>query len=295
MNKALGTRMLGQFPLSVATSIAFESLFNMQPSADAPEWVRRPTGSIEPIKGIGELWINLRTLLRNIDGAIDKDALNNASPMDYYRVLVSEMSTIQAILNDLPVEQRPLLRFYTKSYQSLSRIWPQALFRDVTAPKLKIYAALENNVMSYFADDLKKGVYQPDLVIIADCNLHPGNRAALISHFPVDLVLTKGNRFVKLVESHTGAIKQREDWYTKLRDGNKYPRIPFDKAMVQIFGDKENMLSPQTMQIRKTLAAISEKYHWNPMTTKDRITFCVEQEHEPILSKLVKDCYRNAS
>ena len=27
MNKALGTRMLGQFPLSVATSIAFESLF----------------------------------------------------------------------------------------------------------------------------------------------------------------------------------------------------------------------------------------------------------------------------
>jgi lipopolysaccharide/colanic/teichoic acid biosynthesis glycosyltransferase len=75
-------------------------------------------------------------------------------------------------------------------------------------------------------------------------------------------------------------------------DGNKYPRIPFDRAMVQIFGDKENMLSPQTIQIRKRLGAISEKYHWNPTTTRDRVIFCVEQEKEPVLLELVKDCYR---
>lgn len=292
MSKALTTRKMGQLPLSIATSIAFESLLNMEPSPDAPAWVRRPSGSIEPIKKIGELWINLRTLLRNIDGAIDSEVLNESSPMDYYRVLVSEITAIQAIVNDIPLEQRPKLHFYTKSYENLSRIWPHALFRDVTAPKLKVYSVLENNVMSYFAEDIKKGIYDQDYIVIADCYLTPGLRPSLISHFPIDLVLTKGNKFEALIESHTGAIKRREEWHTKLRDGNKYPRIPFDKAMVQIFGDKENMLSPQTMQIRKTLAAISEKYQWNPTTTRDRVTFCVGQEHEPVLLQLVKDCYR---
>lgn len=292
MSKALTTRMLGRFPLSIATSVAFESLFNMEPADDAPSWVRRPSGTVEPIKRIGELWINLRTLCRNIDGAISSEVMNDASPMDYYRILVSEMSAIQSIVNDVPAEQRPALRFYTKSYENLTKLWPHALFRDVTAPKQIVYAVMENNVMSYFADDIKKGVFNPEQVVIVDSYLHPGLRPTLLSHFPVDLVLTKGNKFEALVESHTGAIKRKEEWYTKLRDGNKYPRIPFDKAMVQIFGDKENMLSPQTMAIRKRLGVISEKYHWSPMTTRDRVIFCVEQEHEPILLQLVRDCYR---
>ena len=290
--KALSTRRLGQFPLSIATSVAFESLLNMEPPADAPPWVRRPSGSIEPIKRMGELWINLRTMLRNIDSAIDSETINEASPLDYYRVLVSEITAIYAIVNDIPVEQRPVLRFFTKSYENLSKIWPQALFRDVTAPKLKVYAVMENNVMSYFAEDIKKGIFTPEQIVIADSYLSPGIRPSLLSHFPVDLVLTKGNKFEALVESHTGAIKRKEEWHTKLRDGNKYPRIPFDRAMVQIFGDKENMLSPQTIQIRKRLGAISEKYHWNPTTTRDRVIFCVEQEKEPVLLELVKDCYR---
>ena len=62
--------------------------------------------------------------------------------------------------------------------------------------------------------------------------------------------------------------------------------------MIQIFGDKENMLSPQTLKIRQRLAAISEKYQWNALTTRERIIFC-EQEHEPVLLKLIKDCYRS--
>lgn len=292
MNKALATRRMGQLPLSIATSIAFESLLNMEPPSDAPPWVRRPSGAVEPIKKFGEIWINLRTLLRNLDGAIDPEVTNHSSPLDYYRALVSEISTIEGIVSNLPAEQRPVLKFYTKSYDSLTRIWPHALFRDVTSPKLKIYAAMENNVMSYFVEDLKKGIYSPERIYNEDCFLTVGIKPGLISHFPIDLVLSKGNKFVALIESHTGAIKYKEDWHTKFRDGNRYPRIPFDKAMVQIFGDKENMLSPQTMQIRKRLAAISEKYHWNAMTTRDRVVFSVEQEHEPVLLKLVRDCYR---
>lgn len=292
MSKALATRALGQFPLSIATSIAFESMFNLQPADDAPPYVRRPKGNIKPITTFGELWINLRTLLRNIDGAIDKDVENMSSPIDYYRTLISELAVIENIVNEIPEEQRPQVRYFTKNYENLSRIWPNALFRDVTAPRLKVYSVLESNVMAYFAEDINKGTYSADKIIIADTFLTIGKKAALISHFPVDLVLTKGEKFFVLVESHTGAIKEKSEWNTKLRDGSKYPRIPFDKAMVQIFGDKENMLSPQTIQIRKKLGEISEKYHWNPLTTRDRVTATIELEHEPVLLKLVRDCYR---
>jgi len=292
MSKALAGRLLGQFPLSIATSIAFESLFNLEPPSDAPPYVRRPKGNIKPITTYKVIWINLRTLLRNIDGAVSNEIQNLSSPLDYYRVLTSEMAIIDNLVGELPEESRPVIRYFTKNYENLTRIWSHALFRDVTAPRLQVYAALERNVMAYFAEDIKKGSFNSNKVVIADTFLNLDNKAALISHYPVDLLLTKGEKFIALVESHTGAIKEKAEWNTKLRDGSKYPRIPFDKSMVQIFGDKENMLSPQTIQIRKKLGELSEKYHWNPLTTRDRIVTTIEMENEPILLKLVKDCYR---
>jgi hypothetical protein len=294
MSKALSNRMKGQLPLSIATSIAFESLLNMEPPLDAPVYVRRPKGHTKPIVGFEQIWINLRTLIRNIDGAIDNNVNNDASPMDYYRVVLEEMAVIQNIVNEINDVARPEIHYYMKNYDSLTKVWRHALFREVTAPRLKVYAALENNILTHITEDIKRGILSAVQVHSEDCYAtNTSSKAALISHFPVDLILVKGERFAALVESHTGAIKKREEWNTKFRDGSKYPRIPFDRGMIQIFGDKENMLSPQTLKIRQRLAAISEKYQWNALTTRERIIFCVEQEHEPVLLKLIKDCYRS--
>ena len=291
MSKALASRRMGQFPLSIATSIAFESMYNMDPAPDASEFVRRPRGGVAPIKRFKELWINLRTLLRNIDGAIDPEVNNDAAPIDYYKALVSEIQTIHHLIGEMADDERPMLNFYTKTYKSLSTKWPHALFRDVTAPKMIIYAKIENLTMEYLTRDIGDGILNSGVVHIADCNLNLKGTAALLSHFPVDLLMTRGGHFKWLVESHTGAIKEREEWNTKLRDGKKYPRVPFDRAMIQIFGDNTNTLAPQTLQIRRKLGELSEKYKWSPLTTKDRILFCVKQENEPVLYNLVKDCY----
>lgn len=290
MNKVLNERHLGQLPLSIATSIAFESLLNMEPSENASEYVRRPEGGNPPIESFKTIWINLRTLLRNIDGAIDKDAERSASPLDYYHVLLAEISTIDGIIKNSYPEVK--IMYFAKTYDSLTKIWKQALFRDVTAPKLKIFSVIERNVLNFISEDIKKNVLNKDNFILADCYLHIENDSALFSHFPVDLILRKGGKFKALVESHTGAIKEKKDWNTKLRDGKKYPRIPFDAAMIQIFGDSQNMLSPQTKAIREKLSAMSEKYNWHPLTTKDRIIFCTKLEHEHVLLQLLKDCYK---
>lgn len=290
MNKSLAERHLGQLPLSIATSIAFESLLNMEPSENASEHVRKPKGDKQPISEFNTIWINLRTLLRNIDGAIDKDAEKNASPRDYYHVLLSEISTIDGIISNLPYEINVV--YYAKSFNSLTTIWKQALFRDVTAPRLKVFSVIERNVLDFLVDDIKKEILNKDKFIMADCFIHIKDNSALLSHFPIDLLLRRGGKFKALIESHTGAIKYKKDWNTKLRDGKKYPRIPFDSAMIQIFGDSQNMLSPQSKQIREKLASMSEKYQWHPLTTKERILFCTKQEHEHVLLQLLKDCYK---
>ena len=98
MSKALSLRRKGQLPLSVATSIAIESLLNMTPTEDASPHVRVPKGDRKPIVDFKELWINLRTLLRNIDGAIDPDISNDASPRDYYKVVLEEIQILENLI-----------------------------------------------------------------------------------------------------------------------------------------------------------------------------------------------------
>ena len=49
MSKALSLRRKGQLPLSVATSIAIESLLNMTPTEDASPHVRVPKGDRNPL------------------------------------------------------------------------------------------------------------------------------------------------------------------------------------------------------------------------------------------------------
>ena len=55
MSKALSLRRKGQLPLSVATSIAIESLLNMTPTEDASPHVRVPKGDRKPSIDFKEL------------------------------------------------------------------------------------------------------------------------------------------------------------------------------------------------------------------------------------------------
>lgn len=304
MTNALRTRELGQFPVSIATSLALEGalgILDQDPMGDEglvdnPESGGRPRKSPfekdkpVPITDFDTLYIDLRTLLRNIDGAIQSGVVNSASPMDYYKVLFTEVQVIDSIVAKL--NPRPTLKFFASTYRSFTSMWPHALLRENTSDRAKLYSRLENICLDYISNDIKKGLLSADHFEIYDTRISLNSgKALLLSHYPVNLLLSWPESFTGLLESHTGVIKRRAEWNTKLRDGKKYPRIPFDKGMIQVFGDSANMLSPQTLAARRKLAELSEKHKWNALTTKSLILSHVRMANEPVLMDLLRKVY----
>lgn len=303
MTNALRTRELGQFPVSIATSLALEGALGILDQDGLQEEPIEQEGSEEdstkappkkdkavPISDFEVLYIDLRTLLRNIDGAVQSGVVNTASPMDYYKVLFTEVQVIDSILANL--NPRPHLKFFASTYRSFTGVWPHALFRENTSDRAKLYSRLENLCLEYISGDIKKGLLSAEHVEIFDTRIElRDKKALLLSHYPVNLLLSWPESFTGLLESHTGAIKRRSEWNTKLRDGKKYPRIPFDKGMIQVFGDSANMLGPQTLAARRKLAELSEKHKWNALTSKSLILTHVRMANEPVLLDLLKKVY----
>lgn len=282
MSRALVQREIGQIPISIATSLAIEGFYGTHPD--------NPVNK-KSLKDFSSIWINIRTLIRNIDGAIQKDERDTPKDSSYYDCLLSE---IHIILNDLraKVADGVEIVFYAMSYQSFTSFWPNAIFQDKSTEIQLRYAKIENNVLTLFDADVKKHRHEDIDARFFDTHISSvGKDAIVLTHFPVDLMLTVACSFDALLESHTGKIKLPAEWNTKLKDGKKHPRIPFDRCMIQIFGDSSGMIKMQSLPVRKKILEIAEKHTWNAMTKKDRICLCVNLAKEPVLMDLVNRLY----
>ena len=84
---ALSGREKGQLPISIATSLALEGAFGIL--EDHPN-------VNPPIHRFEALYINLRTLLRNIAGSVDADTNAVLTAEDLSATLVNELQIIEA-------------------------------------------------------------------------------------------------------------------------------------------------------------------------------------------------------
>lgn len=279
---ALLEREKGQYPLSIATSLAIEGGFGNHPD--------HPTG-VNIFEGKEGIFINLRTLIRNILGSVDSEKKYQATGEDIYEVLLAEIVLLRGILQPLFQGETSIL-FYAMNYNSLDKIYKKMIFKDVTTDKQKYLALVENTAIETLKQDVKDEPEQYSDIQFLDTQFHDdGRKHILLSASPVDLLSIPSGDFAGLLESHTGHFKTREEYYTKFKDSKESERIPFDKAMIQIFGDSSNLFLCQTKQIRDKLRQIAEKYQWTPVTTKERVLLCVKLSNEPVLYDLVKRCY----
>ena len=85
----------------------------------------------------------------------------------------------------------------------------------------------------------------------------------ILTHNGLDLLPLTSTTAVKLVESHTGEIKSKNKWYTKMKKmgKNSLQFIPFNEMTYFIFGD-DLYVKPQVISIRKHLIALSKSAHW---------------------------------
>lgn len=274
----LTNRAVGQFPISISTSLAIESLIGIYPEAPSAH---------PPIQDHDALWVNMRTLIRNLMGAIKTEDRKHLTEQTVAEYIVNEMRAIEAVCVEHG-DGRFDVAYYKCSYSDLTYTYNKAILKVPTSPGQKASHIFEEAVLKVIDDE-----YQGHIPYLTLNRKFPEAhvKVLLISHYPVDLLQRYKFDSLTLLESHTGAVKPPGMWNTKLKDGKELERIPFDRMTVQMFGDGVTF-TPMNLKVRQKLIELSEKNKWTPMTTKDFVIYCVEQNRDPAIEALVKDLYR---
>lgn len=274
----LAERTMGQYPLSIATSQAIESLVGILP--EAPQ-------KYIPIEEYDAVWVNMRTLLRNMLGALSTDQRPHALAETVAELLVNEMRTIESIVTEKS-DGRVEVTYYKCSYTDLSYSYNKSILRSPTSKNLKDAQLFDEHVLKVIDDEYQGHI--PYLTLTRNFpDIHV--KALILTHYPIDLLQRYRFETLALLESHTGAVKPPTLWNTKLKDGKELERIPFDRMTLQLFGDGVTF-TPMNIKVRRKLVEIADKHKWTPMSTKDFIIYSVEQNRDPALESLVKDLYR---
>lgn len=267
---ALVEREKGQFPLSIATSLALESLAGIHPEI--------PNVTELPIKDVSTILINVRTLIRNICGALPSEAKKTLKAKAVIDTLLSEMSIIEATINKLS-EGMVNVVFYASTYGSLGRKFPQAIMRPVTTDLQIHYVHLERDVIIKLLENpLAFDIRRYDTEITDKFS-----DVLIITHLCIDLLSKPNFNRIRLLETHTGIIKNHLQWNTKLTKGKDLIRMPFNRFTLQVFGDNGYLFSQMDHKTRTSVIAMAEEDKWTTASTNDRIIASIRKLTDPSL------------
>lgn len=282
--EVLSSRTLGQvLPISIATALAIESLIGENP--DAPE-------EGDHLDIFTSLYINVRTLTRNLLGAIqtsDKNVI--ISPSLILEYVMGEMSAIVSLLKEDAPDKNVI--FYSPSYkESYTKSFKHGILKEYKTKQQAYYFERESFVEDLISEEIKKNKLDTTIIDI-DTEI-PTDRVdvVILTHYPIDLLSRYNFKSLNLIESHTGAIKGPSEWYTKLTGYKDRPPIPFDRAMLQIFGDGTMFLSSKR-KIRTTIIDLATKYKWTYRSTEDLVKFSVAKLNDPFMTKYVNELYKS--
>lgn len=268
-------RALGQYPLSIATSLAIESACGIHPEikVDSP-----------PALDYQDLWVNIKTLYRNFMGALDTHDFRTVSGEAVGATLQQEMDQIVSVLQNVASNVR--VTFYVSNYDGLEQRYRHATPRVDTTDKQKEFARIYRTAVKWLLREEKEGL---DRIRGFDLKLKPkdAGKTLILTHIAYDLVSEKEFAELTLLESHTGKLKGRGLWYTKFYKGKDFPMIPFNEGFLQIFGD-DDTFRPQDIRFRKAIVEIAEQYKWTQLTTKAKLSYGIDQLVNPYYKEVLR-------
>lgn len=281
LTQLINERPLGpQTPISVSTAMIFDN-----ENVDFSKW--------EPY-----LYVNIRTLYRNFANAIKAQNILEMDAGVLYPKFMEEIEIFEEYLQKYTNGKvEPV--FYFPDYRTLNKLLPQAGLRTIkTDQQTKLYDIEQSvyRVMTSKVEEERKLAKKEKREFEAPYietgpSLPRGKGPALIlTHVPSDLLSYTSFPVLKLIESHTGTIKTRDEWNTKLT-GNpeRLANIPFNRFTLQICGDGNHLVMSGTKKMKDYLFSLADKNNWTTMTTVDRIRFCInliksKQDRDVLLS-----------
>lgn len=266
--------VVGQYPVSIATSLSLERLMGIHPgfTGESPYLFAQ----------VQNIYFNIQTLARNIlngfEGSLEE------IPPNWQKYLVNEVTTLHALIPQLSGGLTQA-RFYLPSYRDIHRKYPKAKIREINTVKQKLHHTLTNEAIKFLLE-------HQDVLGFEIPQSHAGVRgqseaAMIFTHIPLDLVEARGFSRIYLLESHTGEVKGRERWHTKLYNGKELTRIPLTVTTLLLLGDTQ-MFSPYSPKVKQALIALANQKHWNAQTSDDRIIANIRTDPSPILFDAAK-------
>ena len=261
-------RVVGAYPLSIATSLAIEGALGVHPD--------RPTGKDE-LNGNDVIWVNVKTIFRNFHNAMNKDDISKCHPDEWGAELLREMETFKDIVSS--VGRGMQVQYYLPNYSGLESRFKHAVLRSDVTPNQIEYSKRMKAVITELLKlrSIEVKIYP---LFITDKD---DQKVLMLTHVAPDL-LTSAIRNKKLLESHTGAVKPSSMWYTKYHSGQTLTQIPFRLDLVQVFGDNE-LFRPWNIKAKEAVLELANKYNWSQVTSTAKIRYSIEQLKDHLLRR----------
>lgn len=277
----LAQRATNAAGVSVGTSLALETILPSWPIFDPKREAPKP----ENLLAYKRVWINLATMFRNLYNCCESSQHQNLRVPECTDALFEEMETIHKFIQDT-TQGSVEVHFYHCDYKDLNKAFPEASIRPVVTPKQIFYKDLATKVLERVIKLAK--INNKTYAESYQTKLSPksyGN-TLIMTHFPVDLLSESRFGSLKLLESHTGLVKNKNQWHTKLYNGKSLSIIPFCNLTIQVFGDDYHF-RPMDNKIRSAILEIAERHHWSWMTTNSKIRQDVRSHPDQFFSQLV--------
>lgn len=277
----LAERVMSAPGVSVGTTLALETILPSWPIFD-PE---RPKPKPVNIFDYSRVWINLATLFRNLYGACPRDRVELMSVQDGAEALYAEMETIYQAIRGA-TQNAVDVHYYWCDYNDLARQFPHAKLRELSTAKQIAFRELMVKVVGKVVSIAKSNNQQFISQFHTDITPKTYGKTLMISHYPVDLLSEHRFGHIDLLESHTGVLKNKTQWHSKLFNGKSLSILPFCALTLQVFGD-DHFFKAQDAKIREAVLEIAHKGKWSWMTTKSKIRSDVRSHPDQMFASIL--------
>lgn len=258
----LYNRVIGEsLPVSIGTSLIVDG-----PKADPSRWNQ-------------VVLINLLTLSRNIIQAVPAASQFDLRSDDVTEVVLTEMDILRQSLNAYSPGVQ--VEFYLPDYKLIYIDFPMAKPRLFNTKNKQFVQQMMLDVRAKLKELIEEENKKRDerkqeplpIRIMRGWKLDKDKRkTTVLTSFPTDLLSQYQFPALTLLESHTGAVKSRREWNTKLNWHKKEDivNMPFMKFTLQVFGDDVFFIQ-QNLKVKQWVVDMSKRDRWTPITTESTI------------------------
>jgi hypothetical protein len=262
---------LGEYPISVGTSLALEGFFRKEPN-NRQERIRT---------AITKLWVNLETVVRNAIEAYPSDNLKTLPLNDVVDSVFEDVEAIQTTIRDQSEGSVALVLYY-EDPEERKWLFPHAQWRVPTTERKKRISLLHDLATRQVSGMMLEKKMPLNIIKRRPPVSH--DHVAILTHHIHNLFWERSFGYLVLLESYTGALKDANLWSGKMKGVDVRDQMPFNPLTLQILGDG-SLFAGESRVIQRELKVLARNANWTKVTTRERILNDISRQGTPVLKE----------